>query len=332
MAKTADDLIEIPSDEIQLGHDADGMPKVVAGEATATGAPIESEADDRLETLQKERDELARDKDRFAAEAATERAARTAAEERAAKTGADLDTRTQQAVRAHVRSVTAEHQQVAAEHQQITSAISSHQQLADAAERELQAAMTEGDHAKAAKAQRELSRAEATLLALEQGRYGIEARVAETKRTLEDTERRIREGEPAPERKQDAQPKTVEPLSAEWIAGSPKATQPWLTTHKAKLANDPRLLKRVMNFAEGYALEKGDPNALDNPSFVRALDEKFFPKDEDMHVSDDNEEEVAETPKPKAKKVAAAPVSRGGAVFSSNNMDAKAVRDRKSVV
>lgn len=344
-AKTAtpDDIIEIPSDEIQLGADADGMPKTIPGEKSATGKPIEAEADDaagkeaaRVAALEKERNDAVARAERMEREAAAERAKAAEALELAARRGQDLDKRTGEAVGAHRAAVRETYGRVAADYQQITSGISNAQAMLAQAEADLAAAHTNGDGARIAQLTSHVGRLAGDLRQLEGYKPSAEAALNEAKATWEDTERAVGEiarkkaDEPAP----DTRPKGPRDhadfatnYADQWIDKAPRAVQSWLRDHKDEVIKDAKKFKQLNAFASLYESENGD-GSLNSRDFEKALEAKFYPKakDEDNDVSEREPEEpevVEERPKP--KRTPAAPVSRG-TVFSSKNPNARQIK------
>lgn len=316
------DLIEIPIDEIQLGHDADGLPRVEATDTPATGKPIEAEAEpahkptvrkapeapqvteadlnaerQRSQRLQAERDRLAQERE---------------AEHRRAETNETY------ALNAHRRSVHADYDKAEGDHQQIVAGISSTKATLDAIKRDLKAANTESDWDRVSELTEHMGLATAQLLALESGRGGAAARVAETKRIAEDTERALegirekRKEVPAAEAKPQ-QPVYDKP--EDWVAAQtdiPPAIKTWLTDH-VDFVTDQKKWRKVNNFATEWADDNGR-ESIGGSKFIEAMNERFFPETQEQ------EAEVAETevvePKaaePQRRSQPAAPVSRTSA-------------------
>jgi len=115
----------------------------------------------------------------------------------------------------------------------------------------------------------------------------------------------------------------------EWIGQFPRKTQTWLRDNK-DYVTDPSKHKALLEFANEWAADYGQAT-LHTPSFIEALNEKFSGEasdDGDVTINEDKPERAVEreTPKPKAKTMSSAPVSRGGSHFSSKNMDARTVK------
>ena len=326
-------LIEIPSDMIQLGFTDDGMPITEpTDKAVAEGKeePKTATLAD-LEQMKRERDEAT---ERLTAEAAAKakaeaeaKAAREAAEALTGKLGKTegvLHDRTIQSAAAHYRSVYSEHQQ-------ITSAIASTEALAASYEKELAAASEAGDHVKVAATQRAIARAEAHLAQLEAGKSAAEQEVKRAERVWQDVNAAPPVEEPKP--KKEAEPKKVDepekPNPEAWIAQFPKkTTAAWLNTHK-DYVTDPDKHKKLLAFANEWYNE-GNP--LHTKDFVAALTAEFAPEEVEMTEETPVKAAAVTEAKPKAKATPAAPVSRGGGVFSSTNLNASQVKLPADVV
>lgn len=333
---TPDDIIEIPSDEIQLGADADGLPKTIAGDKVATGKPIEAEADDsagkeaaRIAEIEKERDEARAEADRHAREAAAERTRAAEALELASRRGQDLDKRTGEAVGAHRARVRSDYEKVYGDYERITSGIGSAQAMLAQAETDLATAHTNGDAVRIAQLTSHVGKLSGQLSQLESLKPNAEAYLQEAKSTWEDTERAVadiarkRSEAPEPEARPAAKgPKDfrdfADNYSDQWIDSSPRAAQSWLRKHKDEVIKDPEKFERLNAFANHY---KAKHKNLESSGFVEALDAEFFP--DESKVADEHDEVVEE--KPRAKRVAAAPVTRG-TVYSSRNPSSRLVK------
>lgn len=337
---TPDDIIEIPSDEIQLGADADGMPKAIPGEKAATGKPIEAEADDsagkeaaRVAALEKERDAANAKAERMEREAATERTRATEALERAARLGQDLDKRTGEAVGAHRAAMRERYAKTHSDYQNVAAGITNAQGMLAQAETDLASAIQNGDHGAQARLTAHISKVGAQLAQLETLKPNVEYELNEAKATYEDTERSVTEiarkkaEEPDP-KPQPKGPKNHADFAAnyadQWIDQSaPRAVQSWLREHKDDVLKDEKKFKQLNAFANLYEAENGD-GSLNSKDFANALEAKFYPKEDDVSERETEEVEVEE-PKPRAKRTPAAPVSRVG-VFSSKNPNARGIK------
>lgn len=297
--------VDIPDLDIDVGYDADGLPKVVpaAPRARKKAEPAPTVAKSDFDSVMRERDA------ERAARAEAERKAKDA-EEAARGVTARLGETTVQAYGAH-------YARVSGELQTIKTAIANTEAIANAAERELvQAEASLGVTtdpaeraalaANKAKAQRDLSRAEAELVTLQSGQGQAEHSVAQAKRYWEgaaahaDAAARAAE-EPAP--KEPDRPKQVTP--EEWIESCPAATRPWLRDHR-EFTTDEALHRRLRAFADMYSADNGQAS-LDSADFVAALNDKFFPKGGDDVDTNDAPAE----PAPRTRSAPAAPVSRG---------------------
>lgn len=329
----ADDLIIIPDDEIQLGFDKDGLPKVEAGAKTATGKPIEDEAPDpAIKALERERDAANAEADRRTREVAAERARADAAEQEAATTRQSLDKRTGEAVGAHRARVASDYQRIAREHETVVSGINQAQGMLTQAQSDLEAAHTAGDAARIAALTAHVGKITGQLTQLEALKPNVESYLNEAKSTYEDTERQVAEAsrkraeEPAPTQERKG-PKDFDDFSRNYsdkfIDNAPRQVQSWLREHKSDVIQDERKFGQLDAFAKFYQVKHG-ADSLNSRDFVKALDAEFFPKqdtEEELEVVDDPDDPIVEAPKAKvkAKATPAAPVSRGNNVFSSQN-------------
>lgn len=377
---TIDDLtIDIPIDDIAMGVDPDGLPKTVPGKGAGGtgGAPAEgkpagkagaaeggavagkgegqrkAKAEPRqptiaeLEAARRERDAKGREAAAAMAEAQAARAlADTEAKARGEAEGALLKTRGQ--------ALNEYYSRIAGELSQITSAIASTEALATSAQSALQAAMADENAtadvraARVAKAQRELSRAEAELVQLESGKSGAERAVAEAKWYLEEEARNNASLTAA--RAEDAKAKAQPKGQAGAVAGQQTPDQwidnvrstigakvaDWLSEHK-EYVTDGKLNAKAIAFANNYALvEEG---ALNSDEFIEALNARFFPEEDDdgdgggaegdragrmTAVVEDEPRRPAAKAAPKATH--AAPVSRSGDYYSSRNPNGSRIK------
>jgi hypothetical protein len=301
--------VEIPVGLIQSGQDADGL---IRTDPVTTEEPAPDPKETELETLRRERDAKANEAETHRRSAA-EAAARLA-EESTRRTGAEKerDERTAQALRAH-------HAAVHSEHQQIVSAISGWTIELDAAEAAMRAAREAGDVDQEIKAQRRLAAATQNLATLEQGRPHAEAAAREAAAAVE----ALVTARPEPTPKKDepaAKPEPKQQTPEEWIAGCPDATHDWLKSHK-DYVTDTKLNRKLLRFAEEYAEDHGGMGALDTSDFVKALDAKFFPTQQDKPVTPDKDDgqDVDVTPAAAARSTPAAPVSRSASPTANTN-------------
>lgn len=319
MADKADSLvIEIPSDAITIGHDPDGLPKTVAVEPPAReelGPVVEAKDNTaELEALRREREDLARERDAKAAEAAehakqlaTERAARLAAEEQSGKS-------TEFGWRAHWAKVNAEAESIA-------SGLGTTKEMLATAERELQAASEAGEHSRFAEITTRIGRLSNTLGELERGQRAAAAEIEDAKQryaAYAETQKTPIKKDPEPEVKKEPEPKQLSP--EEWMRQFPRKTQGWLRDHKDYALGGAKhgdLVKFANEWIEDYGA-----HTLHSPQFLEHMNQHFNPSEGDEMA----DEPVREAPKTKAKAVPAAPVSRGGQYFSSRNPNAQKIQ------
>lgn len=315
---SADDIIEIPSDEIALGHDADGLPKTIS---TAHEADPVVEAKDetaaKLEALQREKEDLARERDARAAEAAehakqlaAEKAARLAAEEKATKaTGISWESHWER---------------VNSDAANVESGLSQIKQLVDAAKRDLRSASEASDHDKVAELTEQIGTLTNNRIELERAERITKAEVEKARRGYqsyaEGQEKTTKEVEP--EVKKDPEPKQLSP--DEWIRQFPRKTSTWLREHPDYVVGGPKHDK-LLKFAKEWVDDYGQPT-LHTPAFIDAMNKEFDPQDnEEPTMAEEVEEAPVEKPKPKTRALPSAPVSRGNSVFSSSNPNAEKI-------
>lgn len=314
--------VDIPVD-IEGAVGPDGIPIVVPAAKTTAGprrkAALSTPAPGSVP--QEEFDAVRRDRDAAqAARVKAEQIARDAAGRLLDTTGRLHDT-TVQAYGAHYARVNGELQQ-------ITTAIASTEALADSAERELAAAnaalaaaMEPAERADAAarqaKAQRELSRAEAELVTLGSGKASAEAAVATAKQYYEHAADTVAAAArtPPPEPKTKDADAPAQMTADQWIDSCPSATRPWLREHR-QFTTDDKLHRKLRRFADDYADDHGQ-GALDSADFVAALNAKFFPKQEET-VENQEDDEPAKVEPQRTRTTAAAPVSRGSTPGAPN--------------
>ena len=315
-----DDVIAIPSDEIQLGHDTDGMPMAVPGTKAATGKAIEDEdggeparertrkaepsvSADEIEAARRDLEAARREAAESRRLAEVERAARAKAEDQAGRS-------TEFGWRAHWAKVNADAETM-------DGYIASTQSHLEAAERDLQAGIEANDASKISQATRLIARLEGQLDKFESGKAGAKAEIAKTEREYA-AYAEAQKAAPA-EKAQPEPDKTAPkaPTPDEWIATHPRKTQEWLRSNK-EYVTDPAKHAELMKWANQQAADYGS-HYIHSPQFLEALNEQFGSAEDDVP-----EEKV--TAKPKSKVTAAAPVSRRGNTFSSSNMDAKSVK------
>lgn len=303
MAPADDDLIiDLPDDVVAVEGGGTGA-------APPAKAPLAPAADDEVASLRRERDSAAE-------RAARAEAAAQAAHERAVQADQVASRSTVEAMREHLG-------RVSADKEQISGAIASLQTDAANAEQAWVAAQEAGDYKQAAIEQRKIAKAEAALVALEQGRAAAEEQIeAARQRLLARQDELNRKPEPKP----DPAPQTPD----EWIDKSRNVLgdrgAEWLKSNK-QFASDPKLNRKFLRFADDYVEDHGK-DALRSQAFLDALNDRFVPKRE--RENDDVEMPAARDrtpePAPQRRTPPAAPVSRGSNMFSSRNLDASQVR------
>lgn len=321
--KDADDLgdilVEVIPSDMELGHDPDGLPKSLPKKRDGTpdidhkekpdpAAEARKLAESELgKQWQKERDEAIQQRDaERTARAETERKAqeRLDAERKARETAEqERDERTGWAKNSHWEVLRERKEKFQTGLETVTAHI---EDLKD----RIAAASEAQEHRKVAELTSSMAEAMTAKATYDAANKRIDAQIEDTKARFEQGDER-QEREPA-KREEKREEKEAFDLD-KWIASSPTVTQPWLKEHRGDLSN-PKMLARVYAFAQSYALDKDDPNALDSAEFVTALNAKFYPKQEEAMTEkkdkdDEHEEEEAEAEKPE-RASHAAPVSR----------------------
>jgi len=320
--------IELP-DDMDVALDGDGLPKTVPKEQPVKVAKAEEPTKKPPEFDAGELDRLRRDLDaeRTAkAAAAAEAAAAKAAieEERRARAGLEksLDERTAQAMQSHWAKVNADAQA-------IDTAIGSTKQNMIVLQARIRQANEAGDHDKAAEAQSLLTDAQLDMRELERGKDGISAEIERVRGTLQSmANARVAEPEKKKVEAEARQPDPTPPKQVspdEWIDTVAKEHigdkgAGWLKDNK-QFVTDPKLHKRLLNFAAEYAEDHGNAG-LKSDEFLGALNARFNikgkeeaaaePEDDGVIEVDTNPNPKEAEPAPKAATSApAAPVSRG---------------------
>jgi len=336
MARSDDYVIEIPVEDMQLGFDTDGLPRVDPGVKTSQDKPaplkIETaDADDvRLpvkpkgiapkysdadyEAAKRRADEAADRASRAEAAVAAERSARADVEKK-------LSTSTDAANRQFWGRLNSDFDN-------INGAIALAASEKDAAKSAYKAAFDAGDSNAAADAQDRIAVIAAKMQTLESGKHGIEAKIDETRRVFEADAAAAKEPRHVAEPKND--PPQRQMTVDDYIGSQPrKTTGAWLADHK-DYVSDPAKHKELLTFADEFVKDYG-PTQLHTKAFVDALNERFNPTEietaiEDHEMDDEPEIEVKAAPKAKPKTTAAAPVSRNANTFSSRNMDGNKIK------
>lgn len=217
-----------------------------------------------------------------------ERQGRAAAEQRASQRERELVERDAQLTRQGAQAVDSEFHI-------ISNAIAAATAEANAAAGEYQTALEVGDAKKATESQRKMSRAEARLVSLEDGKAALDSRVEQMRRA------------PAPDKRPAPTGDHVEDQITRY---SPR-TQNWLRQHKECVTDD-----KTKNKAMGAHYEAvADGHTPDSDSYFQFLDTKLG--------FGEKSPTIASTTKPKAAP--AAPVSRDVAT-AGGNLDGQRVK------
>lgn len=324
-------IVEIPSDTIQLGHDADGLPRTDPKELPKDkdGAPdiafkekltTEQEAEKKAEAdlvaaLKRDKEAAIAARDAAVAQARTEVEA-----ERNARAKAEGESKADKtvAMRAHWTTL---HERK----QNFEGGLRSSQDMIGALKRDIKQASADGDHDRLADLNEQMAEAVNAKNTYEHAGRALALEIEDTRRKFEAAHTEA----PAVEKKDPpTEPKYRTP--EDWIDGEAKSFvgddgAKWLKEHR-ELILDGAKNQQLISFCRYYASKHGQ-SSLKSQAFRNALDAEFFP--EEVEMADDEAPEVEvpkSTPKPKAKATAAAPVSRGNSFFSSNNLDAGKVR------
>lgn len=303
--------VDIPTG-IELDHDPDGLPKVVAKQPPKK----ETDVSDAIAQVRRERDEAVAAGEARAREAADsqsklaeERKAREAAEGQAGE-NKDIASR-------------AKWDELHAHRDHIASTIQNTEAMVESARRDLRSielAKAKGDGdpnqlADAAVAVHErMAEAKAALIALRPGLSGTEDEIKRFRATLEAEAARIKEKpEPKVETKQEAKQEVKQPTPEDWIAGVRKefgaAPADWVSEHR-EFVDDPKMNKKLIAFANSYVAIEEKP--LNSKEFIEALNAKFFPEETEVDDEDGGE------PEPVARKqTPSAPVTRNNGISSS---------------
>lgn len=323
MAADGDLIIEIPSGDIQLGHDKDGLPrtdpvqKPVAGaggkQETAPAVKTYSQAD--YEAVQAEALANRKRAEEIAATARTERESRLKAEETAHEA-------TGQAFTAHVRALNADKTTIEA-------AITSTQALIASTTREMQTAQEAQDFARVGQLTAELGKLGGDLSRANAEKVSVDHQLTRANDALQ---RAVDGGQPereaAGQPTQQTQQRQDGPQTPdEWIAGCPPATHDFLKKNKHLVIND-KLRRKLSRFGDNYIDDHGQ-HSVNTAAFLSALEKEFGPKDEPTPQTQQRQQAVD----PGSQAVAAAPTNGGqGPVFSSHNPDARTIRLPRDVV
>lgn len=318
-----DDLSDIVVVDIEPGHDTDGLPKTLPKKPDGTPDDRHHEKPNAAEEARKAaeaalgkafQDERAaliaqRDAERAERERIQQQARQRleAEQKRREQAEAERDERATWAKNSHWAVL----QERKTNFEQGFQTMSAHVESLQA---QLETASEAGDHKRIAYLNTQLAESTQAKANFAQAGKRIEEEIADVAaRFRAADEKALQEKQTPPDNRDDRREEKRFDLD-DWIAQSPAITQPWLKAHRAELANE-KYLARVYAFAQSYALDKDDPNAVDSAEFVDALKAKFDKKDAPMVTEkakekepDKEEEEVAE---PEERASHAAPVSRG---------------------
>lgn len=308
MAQDDQLVVEVPTD-IELGFDADGLPKAVAkngGAQKSSDHQIEWSEDDRrqIEVLKREREASEREKADLRQREADARAQITA--EREARSAAE-----QTAEKNRLGKMRAEYDLLHSDHQQIMSAINANKIELTAAETDLQTALTNADYETAAKIQTKIGKLAAFDGQLEQAKGRAERAIDDAKRYIE---KELSSPQKTDERGPEPEKKEIKQLTPdEWIenvrtsVGGTLAN--WLKDHR-EFVTDPKLHNRMLKFADAYVHVEEKP--LNDIEFIKELEAKFLSKKTEVDVDDTQDDGaiVIDTEPKRQSTAVAAPVSR----------------------
>lgn len=316
-----DDTLVVEVPEIELGFDADGLPKVVAKdaqpEAKAKGGEVEWSEEDRkqVEELRRAKQEA----DRRAAEAQRERdeARATAENERKGRTEAETA-----AERGRLANLRKDWDLLHSDRDRLDAYANSVAIEIAQVKKDLENAQLNADYATAADLNVKLGKLGATETEIDRAKRTADARIEEKKREIEYELANPPKREEPPAPKHQEQPKQQTP--EDWIAGVRKevgsVVADWLEQNK-QFVTDPKLHQKMLKFADSYHTVEEKP--LNDPEFIKALEAKFMPKKaQEVEVADEGSDDAIEIDMtPKKAAAVAAPVSRATAPArpSTNN-------------
>ena len=296
-----DDLIVEVDPNIEMGFDADGLPKTVLREQPKKADDIQFSKEDReqIEDLKRQRDQALADAARARAEAATRvndaESKRLVAETAAVK-------HSDEALRHRWEKTNAEYDSV-------KSMIQSQKVEMETAKAAVRTASEAGDSSQVADLQERIATLAATQVDLQKAERSIKSelgRIEEDVRGViaaRKTEKTKIDEAPKPELKQ--------PTPEEWIDGVRKSVGDkvanWLNENR-QFVTDTKLNNKVIKFADAYQAMEEKP--LNSDDFIAELNAKFLPKKAAEPTHDDNIIEIDMNPSPPRAASVAAPVSR----------------------
>ena len=325
------DIIEIPPD-MQLGFDADGLPKTDPVEQAAE--PEADKTKEELARLQRERDEMAEARQRAETEVvARSKDAQHAQEALEAERKVRVE-REGQVLQSHLHRVASDYRTVETQIQTMENAAASIDAMASTLEQQIAAASEAGNHTQLGALNRKIAQLEAQKQTHESGIAAAKERLLDIKTDYDRAyaaaaaPRPDKEAKPEvkPEPKKDDPPAQVTPDqwidSVKGVVGD--AGTKWLKDNR-EFVTDGAKNAQLVAFSQYYGAKHGQ-SSLKSEAFVKALNAEFLPETEDETMSEEAPAKVEPKATTKAKATPAAPVSRGGSVFSSTNLDAKQVR------
>lgn len=308
-------IVEIPSDLIALGHDADGLPKTVLAEDPA---PVEKVEEAKPEPKFSDEDYTRAQRQAEEARVAADAARKEAEEARAARNRAEDESATKDlaVLRSHYTAI-------AAEQGTIESSLANWDSAAELAKREMLIAREAGDASAEIEASRKMQRAESNISKLQDAQYRV-------KIELERAERALTAPPPEKPKREEAAPTPKQATADDWVkevrGRAGEKIGDWFDKNREFITN-PDLHKAAMAYIS-YQSARGKP--INSDTFIKSLNKEFL-EEETAMAEEEAKPEVAKAeprvaPKPAARAPSAAPVSRNGSYFSSSNLNAAQVK------
>ena len=277
MTTSNEDEIQI-IDDVALDPEGERAKPAKAREDSELSPEVVDSLKQQLATLAAERDEA-----RLARQQETERREKAESD---ARTLADT-------------AVTAKRSAEYANYQLVETSISQAKTREAAIKRELRSAHEVGDYERIADLQAEQAKVAARLLQYEDNKSDIEARERQ----------RIAQAKAEPERKPEIKPvQYADPFEAQ-ISGLTEPTKQWLRTHKECVTDEVRSKEAIA--ADAHARRAG--LKADTPEYFKHIEERLRysqPTRKAEPEADETDEVIVSDPKPVARQMAAAPVSR----------------------
>jgi len=307
----SDLLVEIAPDSMEMGQDADGMPKAMPAEAKA--APVAKEMVEKAPPVPKPKFsdadyEATQEALRQAREEA-EALARDRTQEREARLKAERD-----AHKLHYAAVNAHAQKVQAELDHVTDSINHWETTAEVARRNLALSLEAQNAEEISKWTSAIAKAETSISSLKNALPTLEH---EQRLAARDVDIASRTPQPEAKKEDPAPPKQQTP--DDWIATQRKAVgskfADWLDNNREFVTNR-KMHEKFLAFANNFQVVEEMP--LNSDQFIEALNAKFLgkqPKPEAEAVNEEPEthEDAEEAPAatPAKRTTVAAPVTRG---------------------